>query len=76
MRDRCHPDLKWIINPELVEGERSLTPYDCFHSEFPPDQLFQLNPFNTTKASSTDGGSWIFLFSATGVKVRKPSCAC
>ena len=44
--------MKWIINPELVERASYPTPYDYFLSEFPPEQLSQLDPFNATKLTT------------------------
>ena len=41
--------MKWIFNPEIIQRASYPTPYDYFLSEFPPQQLSQLDPFNATK---------------------------
>jgi len=41
--------MKWIFTPEILERASYPTPYDYFLSEFPPEQLSQLDPFNATK---------------------------
>jgi len=41
--------MKWIFTPEILERTSHRTPYDYFLSEFPPEQLSQLDPFNATK---------------------------
>jgi asparagine synthase (glutamine-hydrolysing) len=41
--------MKWILAPEVIERASYPTPYDYFLSEFPPEQLSQLDPFNATK---------------------------
>jgi asparagine synthase (glutamine-hydrolysing) len=41
--------IKWIFTPEIIERASYPTPYDYFLSEFPPQQLSQLDPFNATK---------------------------
>jgi asparagine synthase (glutamine-hydrolysing) len=41
--------MNWILTPEVIERASFPTPYDYFLSEFPPEQLSQLDPFNATK---------------------------
>ena len=41
--------MNWILTPEIVERASYPTPYDYFLSEFPPEQLSRLDPFNATK---------------------------
>jgi asparagine synthase (glutamine-hydrolysing) len=41
--------MNWILAPEVVERASFATPYDYFLSEFPPEQLSQLDPFNAAK---------------------------
>jgi len=41
--------MKWIFTPEILEHASYPTSYDYFLSEFPPERLSQLDPFNATK---------------------------
>src|SRR5258706_14738070 len=41
--------MNWLLTPEVVERASYSTPYDYFLSEFPPEQLSQLDPFNAAK---------------------------
>ena len=41
--------MKWIFTPEILDQTSYRTPYDYFLSEFPPEQLSQMDPFNATK---------------------------
>jgi len=41
--------MNWILRPEVVERASYSTPYDFFLSEFPPEQLSRLDPFNAAK---------------------------
>jgi asparagine synthase (glutamine-hydrolysing) len=41
--------VNWILTRDVVERASYPTPYDFFLSEFPPEQLSRLDPFNAAK---------------------------